>query len=424
MNARRVTILYVYHGQGLGGAPLSMLYLIQHLDRTRYYPAVVCLHNSDVVPYFRQQGIETHVCPGLSDFQHSTAGWYPLYSPLGWRGLGQALVRFLPSVWRTKALLHKHNADLVHLNSLTLSPVALGAWLAGVPVVWHVREAAVDGHLGLRRWLLRWLVGRLADETIFICEDNRRRLGIQGKGVIIYNFVDFERFDRSLSGLPVRSELGIPAGAKVILLLGGVSRIKGTLELIEAMVEVRRRIPQAVAVVAGSGAPGSGPAPRLARLASLFGYVRYSERVQRAVERNGLDNVVRFLPFRKDVERLIAAADVIAFPSTAPHFARPVIEAGAMAKPVVASRIGGVEEVVQHGETGLLVPPRNVNALARTLVQVLTNPVLAACLSEGGYQQARRLFDAETNVRQTAEIYERVLAQRCGRLADSEVTLS
>ena len=401
-----------------------MLYLIHHLDHNRYRPVVICLHDSDVVSYFRQQGIETHVCPGLSDFQHTTAGWYRLYSPLGWWNLSRALVRFLPSAWRTKALLRKHNADLVHLNSLILMPVALGAWLAGVPVVWHVREAVVDGHIGLRRRLLRWLVERLADEAIFICKDNRRRLDVRRKGVVIYNFVDFERFDHSLSGLPVRSELGIPADAKVVLLLGGVSRIKGTLKLVEAMVEVRRRIPQVVAVVAGSGAPGSGSASQLARLASFFGYVRYSERVQRAVERNGLDNVVCFLSFRNDVEHLIAASDVIAFPSTAPHFARPVIEAGAMAKPVVASRIGGVEEVVQDRETGLLVPPRNVDALARALTQVLTDPSLAASLGERGYWQARRLFDAETNVRQTVEVYERVLAQRRGRLADSEVTLS
>lgn len=405
-----VTVLYVYHGHGLGGAPLSMLYLIQQLDRTRYHPVVVCLHNSNVVPYFRQQGIETHVCPRLSDFQHTTAGWYPLYSPLGWWNLGQALVRFLPSAWRTKALLREHEADLVHLNSLTLAPVALGAKLAGVPVVWHVREAVVHGHLGLRRRLLRWLIEMLADEAIFICKDNRLRLGIRRKGVVIYNFVDFERFDRSLPGLPVRSELGIPANAKVILLLGGVSRIKGTLELVEAMVKVRRQIPQAVAVIVGSGAPGSGPTPWLVRLASFFGYVRYSERVQRAVKRYKLSDYVRFLPFRRDVERLIAAADVIVFPSTQPHFPRPVIEAGAMAKPVVASRIGGVEEVARHGETGLLVPPGDANALADALVEVLSSPALAQSLGEQGYIQARQLFDANKGVAQTCQVYQRILS--------------
>jgi len=411
LSDKRVTILYVYHGQGLGGAPLSLLYLIQHLDPSRYRPVVCCLHDSDVVAYFRQKGVETHVWSGIGDFQHTTAGWHPLYNPLGSWGLGRSLLNFLPSAWRTQAQLQRYNANLVHLNSATLAPSALGARLAGVPVVWHVREAVVKGHLGMRRWLLRWLIETLADEVIFICEDNRRRLGVRRKGVVIYNFVDFNHFDYRLPAEPVRAELGVPAQAKVVLMLGGVGRIKGTLELVKAMALVRQQVPQAIALIAGSGNPGTGSSPRLARLASRFGYMRYSEQVQRDVAQHELSNCVRFLPFRSDVERLIAASNVVAFPSTEPHFARPVIEAGAMAKPVVASRIGGVKEVVQNGMTGLLVPPGDVEALASALMQVLTDPVFAARLGEGGYKQARRLFDAETNVQQTVEVYQRVLAQ-------------
>ena len=409
MSGKRVTILYIYHGRSLGGASLSLLYLIQHLDPSRYRPVVCCLHDSEVVAYFRQKGVETHVCSGIGDFQHTTAGWHPLYNPLGFWGLGRSLVSFLPSAWRTKALLQRYGADLVHLNSVTLAPSALGAWLAGVPVVWHVREAVVNGHFGVRRRLLRWLVEVLADEAIFICEDNRRRLGVRHKAVIIYNFVDFGHFDYRLPGDSVRAELGIPAQAKVVLMLGGVGRIKGTLALVEAMAEVRRHLPQAVALITGSGSPGSGPDPRLARLASYFGYVRYSERVQRAVARHELSDCVRFLPFRSDVERLIAASDVVASPSTKPHFARPVIEAGAMAKPVVASRIGGVEEIVDHGRTGLLVPPGDVGALAEAIVTVLSNEELATNLGNQGYVKARQLFDSEVNMRQIAAVYERLL---------------
>ena len=408
----RKTILYIHHGIGLGGAPLSLIYVIQCLDKTRYHPVVVGLHDSEVIPLFRQQGIEVYVDVGLSDFQHTTGGWYPLYSPLGLWGLVRALVHFLPTVWRARAVIQDHNADLVHLNSLSLAPVALGAWMAGVPLVWHVREAVVKGHFGIRRWLLQRLVDQLADEAIFICRDNRHRLGVQRKGVVIYNFVDFQRFDRMLPGEHVRVELGLPCEAKVVLLLGGVSRIKGTLELIQAMDRVRRRVPEAVAVIAGSGPPDSTQGPLLARLASRLGYVRYCDRVQRAVNQYGLNQGVHFLPFRSDVERLIAAADVVVFPSTQPHFARPVIEAGAMAKPVVASRVGGVEEVVQDGKTGLLVPPGNVEALSKALTQVLTDSTLAASLGEGGYRQARRLFDAEINGRQTAKVYERVLLDK------------
>ena len=115
--------------------------------------------------------------------------------------------------------------------------------------------------------------------------------------------------------------------------------------------------------------------------------------------------------FRSDVERLVAASDLVVFPSVVPHFARPAIEAGAMAKPVVASRLGGVEEVVQHGRTGLLVPPNDPAALADGIVSVLTDEDLAGRLGEQGYRQALRLFDARRNVPRTVAIYERLLRE-------------
>ncbi len=411
-SAEPKTVLYVHHGRGLGGAPLSLLYIIQRLDQRRYRPVVLCLYDSEVVPHFRKHGVEVHVCKGVRELQHTTAGWFRLYSLLGLWGFVRSVASFLPSVWKTKRLVQYHGAALVHLNSLTLAPSALGARLAGVPVVWHVRESVVKGHLGIRRALLRWMVERFTSESIFICNNSLVSLGAHHNGTTIYNFVDFERWDRTLSGAPARAELGIPAEAKVVLLLGGVSRIKGTLELVQAMARVRREVPQALALIAGGVGPASGGLRRLSSLASHLGRSSYGQQVRRAVAQSGLDGVVQFIPFRTDAEQLIAAADVVAVPTIEPHFARPVIEAGAMAKPVVASRIGGVEEVVQDGETGLLVPPGDPNALATALSRVLTVPDLASRLGEEGYEQARRMFDAETNITQVVEVYERVLARK------------
>ena len=252
---------------------------------------------------------------------------------------------------------------------------------------------------------------RLADEAVFICEDDKRRLAQRDQGIVIRNSVDFQRYLRTIPRGPARADLGIASDAKVILHLGGVSRIKGTVELVQAMVAVKLRVPQAVVVIAGNGPPSSHRGPLLARIASRLGYVRYGELVRRTVERTGLHNSVQFLPFRDDAERLIAASDVIVFPSTVPHFARPIMEAGAMAKPVVASRIGGVEEVVRDGETGLLVPPGDVDSLAEAILRVLLDTDLARSLGVAGYHQAFRLFNAETNVHQTMQVYESVLAQ-------------
>ena len=279
-----------------------------------------------------------------------------------------------------------------------------------MPLVWHVREAVHEGHLGIRKRLLSWLVRVLPDEIIYISVDNQQRLTGSRKGIVSYNFVDLRRFDRNLNGHDVRDTLDIDHKAKVVLFLGGLSQIKGTLPFLRALDLARQRLPEIVCLLAGNTNPSIRPIRRIGRrLLRAIGYSTYMQEAQALLRSQVEAGYVRPVGFRSDVERLIAASDLVVFPSVVPHFARPVMEAGAMAKPVVASRVGGVEEVVQHGQTGLLVPPNDPEALADGIVSVLTDEDLAARLGEQGYQQAVRLFDARRNVAQILEVYERLL---------------
>ncbi|GAB4538328.1 MAG: hypothetical protein Kow0063_26060 [Anaerolineae bacterium] len=277
--------------------------------------------------------------------------------------------------------------------------------------MWHVREPVHPGHFGVRREILSRLFMRLADEGIFISEYDRLQLTGGAKGVVIHNFVDFTRFNREISGGPVRLELGLPPEAKVILFLGGRSPIKGIFPLLRAMSLVKRAVPEAHLLVAGGAYHFSGRlASRVARtVLPLAGYGTVAQRVDKLMDRHSLHDYVHMLEWRTDIPQLLAASDLLVFPSIEPHFARPVIEAGAMAKPVVASRIGGVEELVVDGETGLLVPPNDAEELAEAIVRVLNSPEEARRMGECGYAQARSRFSLEENVRATVALYERCL---------------
>ena len=407
----RRRILYIQHATAFGGSVVSLLYLIQGLDQNIYEPIVLCLRHSDVIDFYRSYGIKTINGIGMGEFCHTTGGWYPLYSPLGLWQLTHRLAHFWPSVRHTQAMVAQLSPDLVHLNSLVLAPSAVGVKQAGVPLVWQVRESVVAGHFGLRRRLLGWLVERLADEAIFISEDGRRRLVGGRKGIVIPNFVDFRRFDRDLPGDPVRAELGIRPEARVVLFLGGRSIIKGIFPLLDALCLAKRQMPSLECVIAAGRYHFSGRlVSRIARtVLPLVGSGTVAQRVDRILEQYQMYDYVHLLDFRPDVERLIAASDLVVFPSIEPHFSRPVIEAGAMAKPVVASCIGGVEELVDHSETGLLVPPGNSGALAQAMVTLLQDEQMAMYLGEQGYQKARRQFDARTNVQRVVEVYECLL---------------
>jgi glycosyltransferase involved in cell wall biosynthesis len=408
----RRRILYVAHSGALGGSPLSLRYLLDGLDRDRYEPIVACIHPvPEVMETFRAAGVETIHAPGISVYPHTTGGWNPLTSPFGALRAVRAVRAFGPSARATAELVRRVKPDLVHLNSLVLAPSAAGAKAAGAKVVWHVRESVHPGHAGVRRRWLGRALRRWADEAVFISEDDRRRLTGGDFGVVIPNFVDHRRFDRALDGSAVRVELGVPADAPLVLYFGGVLALKGGHVLLAALPRARREVPGLHALIAGAETPWSpSVVARTARaVLPLLGTGTERQRFLRAYREGEMEGWVRLLPFRADPERMIAAADVVVFPSTRPHFARPVIEAGAMARPVVASRIGGVEELVEDGRTGILVPPGDPEALGEAIARVLSRPGLARQLGEAGYAASLQKYAREPNMERMMTVYDAVL---------------
>ena len=399
----RQRICYFVHSGSVGGATLSLLYLLQQMDRDRYEPLVVFLKESPLRQAFRDLGVETIIARRMSYFSHTTGESLSLRNPRGWLQVPM----FLPSVFQTYRLVKRLKPRIVHLNSSTLAPQVIGARLAGASVVWHIREYVVDGLLGVRRALLKWIARHFADSLVTIMAGQGERLGCPEKAHLIYNFVDFQVFDRGIRDLRDRSQESV----KTVVMLGGVSGIKGTLEFVQAFPLVREQVGTVRFVIAGqTGANDARASMGLVRrlLSRLLSRDAFPRQVQAFVEERCGDDV-EFIGVVIDVPALLADTDLVVFPSTAPHFPRPIVEAGTMAIPVVASDMEGPREVVRHGETGLLVPPGDPVALAEAIARVLSDEELASALGEGGYAQASRLFRAEANSQATFALYERLL---------------
>lgn len=405
----RKKVLFFHHIGAMSGASLSMTGLIDGIRQVGYETLVCCLQNGPLVEYLRNRDVRVVVEQRLTTLGHVNGAWYPFTSLLYVMRFALALIRLPRAVLLAGNLIRAEKPDLVHINSTVLVPCAIAAWRCGIPLVWHIREAAHTGHFGIRLALLRWTVRRLPDRVICICEDNRERLRVpREKARVIYNFVDFRRFDCFLNGEVVRGELGIPHGKKVILFCGGTSFIKGGMVVPDAIRQLHRSVPDVICIVSGYLIPPGFP-QRPSRPALLY---RKQHRLfacaaeYATLEREG---IVITTGFRMDIERLLAASDCLIFPSTAPHFARPVMEAQAMARPVVASALGGVNEIVEHGVHGLLVAPGNSEALANAVMTLFADPELMRQMGENGLSKARECFDMEVNLRQTLKVYEEVL---------------
>jgi glycosyltransferase involved in cell wall biosynthesis len=410
----RTRILYVHHGSALGGAFLSLLYLLPALDADRY-ECIVCSaeEDDDVVKRFSDSGFETCKC-ALMRFAHTTLGQFDMSRYSGWRGIGSWFADYGPAMGRFKQTIQDIRPDIVHLNSLTLAPYARVPHDLGIPTVVHVREPVLEGHLGLRKNWLRVLLESYADKVIAICKDNLERLRIEpDKGVVIYNPVDFGKFDCRHDQRAARKQLGVPEDSKVALFAGGtVPVVKGLHEFLQAMALVCKREPDTACLMPSFTIPGL-PSERVwnarRRAAWLLGRYRHSDRLASLTAKNGLRPRIVGGCFSYEIEKWIAASDVVCVPHIRPHFSRTVMEAGAMAKPVVGFRIAGVEEVVRHQQTGLLVDVGDIRGLSDATLRLFNDAGLRDRLGHGGLLQARKLFDAGKSAARVEEVYNDLL---------------
>lgn len=287
--------------------------------------------------------------------------------------------------------------DVVHTRNWTCIDAILGARLAGVPVVIHGehgREAGdPEGRNGLRRRVRR-LLAPLVTEFVAVSRDLARWL-VEDVGVPpakvtqIYNGVDTEAFSPA-DKEAARRTLGIRDGAVVIGTVGRLDPVKDHRGLLEAFGRTARH-PHAQLVVVGDG-------PCRAEL----------EQVGR---RLGLDGRVLMLGERQDVARILRALDVFVLPSLGEGISNALLEAMASGLPVIATRVGGNPELVDHDVTGMLVSPRSAEALAAAFDRYLSDPGLIRKHGEAGRQRALHDFSLERMFGAYDSLYSRLLAR-------------
>ncbi len=399
-----VPILYVHHRSELGGAPTSLTFLIERLDPARFEPHVFC-PEGPVAKIFAEAGATVHT-GRVSAFTHI---WASTYRRRRWALLVRELIRLPGHLRDLRRTLRARPFALVHLND---SPLIAAAWLArhaGIPVVWHLRSALPEREGTLRSNLLRGAIRRLAAASIAINDDVGGSFAVGS--TVIPNAVDLDRFRPSDSGA-AKDELGISRDRLVVSFFGFIYPLKGYREFINAASLLRASGVDALYLIVGGAVRGSEffrtPTGRaLERMGLAADYERDAREL---VKRLNLDDAITFLPFTTDTVRLYQASDVIVVPSRGPELSRPILEASACGRAVVASGSLSGAGLLLPGETGLIVPRRSPDALAAALAEVLRDPELRLRLGRNGRAHAERMFDSERNADRTVEVYERLLA--------------
>jgi glycosyltransferase involved in cell wall biosynthesis len=402
-------ILHVEPASVPGGSVASLYYLVRGLDRDLYQPVVLLSPKNPWVDRFRALEAEVlaqdayrrmgdteamkrakqgAVSRGLRSRRWSgrlyrTAGFW-------WRILGQTW----PQALAMSRLIRQEQIDLVHTNwRLGCDrPGIIGARLAGVPCVAHIR--AFEKLTGLDRALSRLV-------SAYICisrslEDNLRREGARlQRSAVVYNGLEPSDFKAKDDPAEVKAEFGFGADTPVVAVIGRLDRWKGQGFFLQAMERVLGEFPRARALVVGDPEPYCSD---------------YYRELQSLAESPGLAGKVVFTGYREDTPRLMRGIDVLVHSSSEPEpFGRVIIEGMAMGLPVVATAAGAVPEIVADGITGVLVQPRDPEAMAAAVVDLLGDARRRSQMGRKGRERVEKLFTAQQCVAGVQQVYRRVL---------------
>jgi len=380
-----IRLAYVIKSMEIGGSQTHLMQVLRLLDRDRFAPVLYCLTGEGVLlDAVRALGVPVYVPRAGASF----------------KGLG--LVIRVAALARA---LRRGRIEIVHNYLLRANLVgSIGARLARVPVVlcskrgchWRRGFELVGAKIG----------NALADRVMVNAAAVRDFVhGNEGcpreKMAVIPSGVDTDRF-QPLPPTPFKARLGLPEEQ---LIVGVVTRMrvrKGVEEFIRAIGEVRQTRPQVHGVIVGE--------------------VSLDETLQNLVRSLGLDRHLSLLGRRSDMPEVLSAFDVFVLSSHDEGMSNAILEAMAMEKPVIATDVGGTCEVVRHGHSGLLVPPKDPHALAVAVSEVLAQPARAHEMGRLGRRIVVDGFSAHAMVRQMEQLYLDLAAARGLALAKPVAT--
>ena len=405
-------ILYIQHAGDIGGSVVSLLYTAQAIQQTNDYDVTILCRSKNIAEYYMSHGIDSFYSPSIGFFSHNTVSGFYKISPLGLYSIITQLIFMPRHIINQVRIIKKLDPDIVHLNATVLISSGVAASICRKPIVWHIREPLSNGYFGIRKKILSHIIKRLSDAVIAISPYDLSRLGddTYNNMRVIYNFVDFNEFDYSkYDKTTEKARLGLSKDSKVVTTLGGISEIKGSCEIVSSQRYFSDKENTYILIV-GTNFESDESKELIGTLKGLFKrmikpfYKFYIYKFEMALNTVDRDKVI-ILGRRTDIPNILAASDLLVFGGTVPHFPRPIFEAWAMQKPIVAFDVDGVKQNVESGVDGLLVKDITPEALGIAINEVLDDKNISDKLSLNGYKKAKMIFDRDTNIKQVIEIY-------------------
>ncbi len=359
-----ITILHTESSLGWGGQEKRIMRELLELSQESFRPLLACQPGSRIGENAQARGLRV-------EYVKMRANFNPL------------------AVAHLIRLYHRYSVDIVHTHS------SADSWMASTAAKLSPRHPLVVRTRHLSASFNNRLIYSFMADRVITVGDSTRRYMIQEKGIpkgrvlTIPTGVDLTEFDPERIRENLRGDLGIPPETPVFGTVAVFRRLKGHHTLLEATPEIVRSVPGAKLMLVGEG-------PQENNLRNL-------------VQEKGIGQSVIMPGFRDDIARVLNTLDVFVFPSLQEALGTAILEAMAMKKPVVASRVGGIPEVVVEGRTGYLVDPEDSGVIAERVVRLLENPELRREMGAEGRKFVEAHYDNRSMVRRLEKLYRELM---------------
>ena len=396
-NATRVAIFEPYIFDQPYGNLRYISGLLKHLDRTKFEPVLIAPRRTEFFQTVESLGVKCVCVPApaaLLSFGGSLVR-------LGVLGKSRALIFLARYNLAIAQELRRVGIEIVHCNSVrAVLMVGLGARLAGCSLLWYVKGELANP-------ILDRLAFALATQVVFqsagVAERQYSRFlrHRRHKVAVVENGIDFDEVTsvRGRMGELLRKEIGVRSDRINFAYVGQVSPSKGLHYLLEAMSIVQREARVTLYILGDHGAEE---------------YRNYFVELRRLVDHYQVEEI-HFLGWRPDRLDILSLMDGFVLPSLSEGAPRSILEAAALAKPVVATLVGSIPDLVEDGTTGLLVRPADSGGLAAAILKLALDHELRQRMGQQGFKLVHSRYSICRNVASLQTIYTLLSRYRCSR---------
>ena len=360
-------ILHLIETAGPGGAEKMLISLVESLDPENFTSMIGLLREGWLSRSLSGRGYETVILPHR-------------------RSIDFGLVRNLVSISKRRKI------DVFHAHEFAMNTYgSMASALTGIPIVTTVHGRNYYGDKFRRRLAYRFVSKQ--SKMVTVSNDIARILtetiGIRAKNVVtIHNGVCVDRFRKEDSTRnQTRALLGLKDGQPLLGTVGNLYTVKGHIYLIKATAIIRETVPDVKTIIAGRG--------------------KLLDQLRAEVAGLGLERNIEFLGFREDIPQLMQAMDVFVLPSLSEGHPLSILEAMASQKPIVATDVGGLREVVEDGKTGFLVPRGDFESLANKIMIVLENVEFANRMAFEARKKVEKEYNLNIMVKKYVDLYDK-----------------